>query len=507
MKVTQEVLPDSQVGLEIEVPADLSQKTYDQVLTKLMRTANIPGFRKGKVPRQVFLQRVGLSQFKATVLEELVQNAVDQAIKQEEIDAIGNYQLKSSFEELVGQYEPGQPITIQASVDVPPRVTLKTYKGFSVQAEEILPDPEQLDNTLGQYQNNMATLVPIEDRPAQAGDVAVIDFVGKVPSESGELEEFQGGSGTDFQVELEEGRFIPGFVEGIIGMALDEAKDLEVPFPDDYSQAELAGKPAMFSITLKEIKEKELPELDDDFAQEISEFETIAELQASLTERFQSEAAEKTKANKDAALIEALVEHLEAEIPNTLVQKEVDFLLTQTIMQLSRQGIDVNKMLTRELVDGMRQRTRPEAIDRLRRTLALGEVAKQEGIKIEEADLEEKIKEAMAEVEDPSQVDPDRLRQVLTEELLQEKILAWLEEANTVELVPEGTLQEDDDAEAALDSVEATEAGATSVETPAGDETVEVVATEVEEAEAPAPAKPSPATKSKAKGKKSAEDS
>jgi trigger factor len=507
MKVTQEVLPDSQVGLEIEVPADLSQKTYDQVLTKLMRTANIPGFRKGKVPRQVFLQRVGLSQFKATVLEELVQNAVDQAIKQEEIDAIGNYQLKSSFEELVGQYEPGQPITIQASVDVPPRVTLKAYKGFSVQAEEILPDPEQVDNTLGQYQNNMATLVPIEDRPAQAGDVAVIDFVGKVPSESGELEEFQGGSGTDFQVELEEGRFIPGFVEGIIGMALDEAKDLEVPFPDDYSQAELAGKPAMFSITLKEIKEKELPELDDDFAQEISEFETIAELQASLTERFQSEAAEKTKANKDAALIEALVEHLEAEIPNTLVQKEVDFLLTQTIMQLSRQGIDVNKMLTRELVDGMRQRTRPEAIDRLRRTLALGEVAKQEGIKIEEADLEEKIKEAMAEVEDPSQVDPDRLRQVLTEELLQEKILAWLEEANTVELVPEGTLQEDDDAEAALDSVEATEAGATSVETPAGDETVEVVATEVEEAEAPAPAKPSPATKSKAKGKKSAEDS
>ncbi|MEO1067565.1 MAG: trigger factor [Cyanobacteria bacterium J06638_6] len=507
MKVTQEVLPDSQVGLEIEVPADLSQKTYDRVLTKLMRTANIPGFRKGKVPRQVFLQRVGLPQFKATVLEELVQNAVDQAIKQEEIDAIGNYQLKSSFEELVGQYEPGQPITIQASVDVPPRVTLKTYQGFSVQAEEILPDPDQVDNTLGQYQSNMATLVPIEDRPAQAGDVAVIDFVGKVQSESGELEEFQGGSGTDFQVELEEGRFIPGFVEGIIGMALDEAKDLEVPFPDDYSQTELAGKPAVFSVTLKEIKEKELPELDDDFAQEISEFETIADLQASLTERFQSEAAEKTKANKDVALIEALVEHLEAEIPNTLVQKEVDFLLTQTIMQLSRQGIDVNKMLTRELVDGMRQRTRPEALDRLRRTLALGEVAKQEGIKIEEADLEEKIKEAMAEVEDPSQVDPDRLRQVLTEELLQEKILAWLEEVNTIELVPEGTLQKDDDAEGALDSAEAVEAEATSVETPAGDETVEVVATEVEEAEAEVTANPSPATKSKAKGKKSAEDS
>ena len=454
MKVTQEVLPDSQVGLEIEIPADLSQKTYDQVLTKLMRTINVPGFRKGKVPRPVFMQRIGVPQLKAAVIEELVQNAVDQAIKQEAIDAIGNYQLKSTFDELISQYEPGQPITIQASVDVPPRVTLKTYQGLSVQAEEILPDPERVDKTLSQYQNNMATLVPIEDRPAQMGDVAVIDFVGKVKTESGEFEEFHGGSGTDFQVELEEGRFIPGFVEGIVGMVLEEAKDIEVPFPDDYPQAELAGKAAVFSATLKEIKEKELPDLDDDFAQEISEFETIEALRTSLVERYQEETDEKTKANKNAALIEALIEHLEAEIPNTLVQKEVDFLLTQTIMQLSRQGIDVNKMLTRELIDGMRQRTRPEAIDRLRRTLALGEVAKQEGIKIEPEALQAKIQEAMDEIEDVSQIDPDRLEQVITEELLQEKILDWLEEANIVELVPEGSLKKDDAATELADALE-----------------------------------------------------
>ncbi|MGB3311607.1 MAG: trigger factor [Nodosilinea sp.] len=481
MKVTQEVLPDSQVGLEIEVPADLSQKTYDQVLSKMMRTVNVPGFRKGKVPKQVFLQRVGVPQFKAAVLEELVQSAVDKAIAQEEIDAIGNYQLKTSFEELVVAYKPGQPITIQASVDVPPRVTLSQYKGLSVQAEEILPDPERVDATLSQYQNNLATLVPIEDRPAQAGDTAVIDFVGKVKNDSGEFEEFQGGSGTDFQVELEEGRFIPGFVEGIIGMTLDESKDVEIPFPDDYSQAELAGKPAVFSITLKEIKEKELPDLDDDFAQEISDFETIEELRASLSERYEEEATGKTEANRDAALIEALVEHLEAEIPNTLVQKEVDFLLTQTIMQLSRQGIDVNKMLTRELVDGMRQRTRPEAIDRLNRTLALGEVAKQEGIKIEEEALQEKIKEAMAEIEDPSQIDPDRLVQVLGEELLQEKILAWLGENNTVELVPEGSLQTETAEEAVVEQANAIDAEATEVEETAGNTTVDVEATEAVE--------------------------
>ena len=441
MKVNQEVLPDSQIGLEIEIPAETSQKTYDQVLNKMMRTTNIPGFRKGKVPRQVFLQRVGVFQFKAAVLEELVQSAVDQAIKQEKIDAIGNYQLQSDFEALIGQYEPGQGLTLKVSVDVPPRVTLKQYKDLTVQAEEILPDLDQVDQTLERYQNSLATLVPVEDRPAQMGDMAVIDFVGKVKDEAGEWEAFEGGSADDFQVELAEGRFIPGFVEGIAGMALEEAKDVEIPFPEDYSQPELAGKPALFSVTLKEIKEKELPELDDDFAQEVSDYETIAELRASLEEHYTEEATDRTQTNKNEALIEALVEHLEVEIPNTLVQREVDFLLTQTIMQFSRQGIDVNKLLTREIVDNMRKQTRPDAVARLKRTLALGEVAKQEGITVEADALEAKVQETMAEIEDPDQIDPERLVQVLEEELLQAKILTWLEGVNSVELVPEGTLK------------------------------------------------------------------
>jgi trigger factor len=478
MKVTQEVLPDSQVGLEIEIPADMSQKTYDQVLRKYMRSANIPGFRKGKVPRQVFLQRVGAQQFKAAVLEELVQTAVDKAIKQEDIDAIGNYQLKSSFEELVTQYEPGEPLAISAAVDVPPRVTLKEYKGLSIQAEEVKPDPERLNKTLEQYQNNLATLVPIEDRPAQMGDMVVVDFVGKVKNEDGELEEFQGGSATDFQVELDEGRFIPGFVEGIAGMNLDETKDLEVDFPEDYSQEELAGQPAVFSITLKEIKEKELPDLDDDFAQEISEFETFEELKNSLEERYQQEADDQTKANKQTALLDALVENLEAEIPDTLVQKEVDYLLSQSLMQLSRQGLDINKILTRDMVATMRDRTRPDAVERLRRTLALGEIAKAEEITVDAEALQAKIDETMKAVEDPSQIDPDRLREVLHEELLQEKILDWLESESTVELVPEGTLKQDEEADA-----EPAEPAV--AETPAAEATVEVAAeaTETDDSE------------------------
>jgi trigger factor len=455
MKVIQEVLPDSQVGLEIEIPSEISQKTYDKVLQQMMRTINIPGFRKGKVPKPIFLQRVGISQFKAAVLEELVQSAVDAAIKQEKIDAIGNYQLKSDFEALISQYEPNQGLTLQVSVDVPPRVTLKQYKELSVQAEEILPDLTQVDQTLERYQSNLATLVPVEDRPAEMGDVAVIDFVGKVQDEAGEWEAFEGGSAEDFQVELSEGRFIPGFIEGIAGMALEETKDLEISFPDDYSQPDLAGKPALFSITLKEIKEKELPDLDDDFAQEVSEYETIAELRASLEKRYTEEAENRTKTNKNEALIAALVEHLEAEIPNTLIQREVDFLLTQTIMQFSRQGIDVNKLLTRDIVDNMRKQTRPDAVARLNRTLALGEVAKQEGIAVEKDALEAKVEEVMADIEDINQIDPDRLVQVIEEELLQEKILTWLEGVNTVELVPEGSLKKADDAAEADETVDA----------------------------------------------------
>jgi trigger factor len=445
MKVTQEVLPDSQVGLEIEIPSELSQRTYDQVLNKLMSTTSIPGFRKGKVPKPVFLQRIGVTQFKATVLQELLETAIQSAIKQEEITAIGNYQLRSSFEDLVAQYQPGQILTIFACVDVPPRVTLKQYKGFSLQVEEVLPDPERVNQTLATYQNQRATLVPIEDRPAQMGDAVVIDFLGKVANQAGDLEEFAGGSGADFSLDLEPGRFIPGFIEGIVGMNLEESKDLDLAFPEDYGHADLAGKAVIFSITLKEIKEKELPELDDDFAQEISEFPTIEELRSSLEDQYAEEASERTKTNQHAALLNALVANLEVEIPETLVQQETDFLVRQTLSQVSQQGLDLGKFLTQDLVEGMRKETRPNAIERLKRTLALGEVAKQEAISVTPEELQTKFDQTLADLEDPHQYDLERLRQVLEEELLQDRILTWLLTANTLELVSEGSLEPEPD--------------------------------------------------------------
>ena len=450
MKVTQEQLPDSQVGLQIEIPGEVSKQTYEKVLQKLIKTVRVPGFRPGKVPRQVFLQRFGSAQIKAAALEELVQKSVEQAIKDEKIEAIGNYQLTSEFEELITQYKPGEILTFQASVDVPPRVTLAQYTGLEVKAEEIKYEASQVDEVLEQYRLNLATLVPIEDRPAQMGDVAVVDFEGKIQKEDESFEAFEGGSAEDFQLELKEGGFIDGFVEGIVGMSLDETKELELTFPENYPQEDLAGKPTRFTITLKDLKEKELPDLDDDFAEEVSEFETLEELRASLEERYQKEAQETTESNQFEAILNELLKHLEAEIPETLVRREATYLVQQAAVQLSRQGIDVNKMLTPEIVENMRDRSRPDAVDRLRRTLALGEVAKQESITVDEAELKARMDEMLEEVRNPQEVDQDRLREVVNEELLQEKILKWLVENNTVELVPEGSLVEEDaEAEAA----------------------------------------------------------
>jgi trigger factor len=471
MKVTQEKLPASQIGLEIEIPADKSQQSYEQVIQNFTRAANIPGFRKGKVPRQILVQRLGATRIKAAALEELIQNGITEAIKQTEIEAIGQPQLRSSFEELIGAFEPGKPLTFSAAVDVLPEIELKQYSGLQVKAEEVKYDPERVEKVLEENRQERATLIPVSGRAAQMGDVVIIDFKGYlVPETEGEApKEIEGASATDFETELAPGRFIEGFVDGIVGISPGETKEISAQFPEGYAQAELAGKAATFTVTVKELKAKELPELNDDFAQEISEFETLAELRSTLETRFREEAEKRTKSNKQQALLDELVEHLEADLPETLIEQEVDALLTQTAMQLQRQGIDVKKLFTREIVPQLRERSRPEAIDKLKRSLALQEVAKKESIAVEPGAVEARVKELLADYSGQD-IDRDRLKEVVEEELLTERIFAWLEEHSAIELVPEGSLQKDED-----DAVETIEE-----ETEASEATVTVEATETE---------------------------
>jgi trigger factor len=486
MKVTQEKLPASQIGLEIEITPEMSKNAYEKAVRDFMRNVNIPGFRRGKVPRQVLIQRLGANRIKASVLEDLIEDSLKQAIDQEKIEAIGNFQLRSSFDELVQQFEPGSELTFSAAVDVPPVPNLKQHKDLTVQAEEVKYDPARVDEVLENYRERSATLVPVEGRPAQETDLAVVDFEGRFTeapedaSSDGESEEdalaIPGGSATDFQIELTEGRFIPGFVEGIIGMSPGETREVNVTFPEDYAQEDLAGKAAVFTITLKELKEKELPELDDDFAQDVSEFETLEELRASLEERFQKEAEEATRTNQEVALLKELVAQLEIEIPETLIGQEVNNVVTQSVMQLARQGLDVKSMLTEDIVKQLRERARPEAITRLQRTFALGKVAELESIKVEEAQVNEKVNEILQDYSSED-LDLDQLKQNVEEDLLKQNIFDWLLENCTVELVPEGTLQPEESESAAATEETASPDGADTEQTASPDPTPVATAT------------------------------
>lgn len=439
MKVTQEKLPKSQIGLEIEIPAETTQQAYEKVVQNLARSANIPGFRKGKVPRQILLQRMGPQRIKEAALEDLVQDGLKKAIEQESIKAIGNYKLISTYEELVGNFHPGEPLTFSASVDVPPEVHLGEYKGLNVKAEETQPDPEAVDNFLEQRRAEQATLIPVESRPAQMGDVAVVDYSGRLTGEGEEATEIPGGQATDFQLELGEGRFIKEIVEGVVGMNPGETKEVPVPFPDDYPREDLAGKPAIFTITLKELKEKELPELDDDFAQEVSEKETMAELRESLETQFREKAEQETEASKEQAIVEALLEKVEVDLPETMIEREVETLLTQTAIQMENYGMDIGKLFTAETMPQLRERSRPDAIQRLKQSLALQEVAKRESLTVEPEEIAAKTKELMQQLAGQN-VDPQRVREVVESDLLKEKAIKWLEQHAAIKLVPKGSL-------------------------------------------------------------------
>jgi trigger factor len=467
MKVTQEKLPASQIGLEIEIPSEKSKQAYEQVIQQFTRSANIPGFRKGKVPRQVVLQRMGQNRLKAAALEDLINDSLQKALEQEKIPAIGSFELRSEFDELLSKFDPGQPLTFSAKVDVEPEVKISQYAGLQVKAEEAKYDEAQVEEVLAKYRSDKAALIPVEGRPAQLGDVALVDFAGRFAEapEGETAAEIPGGQAEDFQVELSENQFVPGFIQGMIGMNPGETREVSVQFPQDYSSEELAGKPAVFTITLKELKEKELPDLDDDFAQEVSEFETLAELRESLENRFKKEQERKIAANKERAISEALVQLIEVEIPETMLNRELDFLLNQQALQLKNYGIDVNQLFTEETMGPLRERSRPEAIARIKESLALAKIAELESVSVDQAEIAAEVARIRQEFP-KGNFDPERLQEFVREDLLKQKTLKWLEENGTVELVPEGSLTpaaEETEA-AAGDSAQETEEAATSVE-------------------------------------------
>jgi trigger factor len=440
MKVTQEKLPASRIGLKIEIPGEMSQQVYNKVVKDLSRSVKIPGFRPGKVPPQIMLQRLGPERIKLAALEDIIQDGFREALKQEEIDAIGNYQVLSSLEDLAKDFQPGEPFTFSASVDIPPEVQVTDYKGWNVKAEETVFDVAEVEKFLAERQKEKATLIPVEGRAAQQGDVAVVDYNARfAEGEEGEPEEIPGLKATDAEIELEPEQFLREMVEGIIGMSAGETKDVSIDFDEDYPREDLAGKNTIFTITLKDLKEKELPALDDDFAQEVSEFETLSELQESLESRFRERAEKATTESINNALEKELLNHVEIDLPETSIEREIETMLRQTVAQLSSYGMDVKKMLNEEMVSQLRETSRPEAIDRLKQSLGLEEIAKRESLEVEPEALSAEVEKWKKELSGQA-IDLNRLQEVVKSDLLKEKTLKWLQEQSAVELVPLGSL-------------------------------------------------------------------
>lgn len=436
LKVTATPRPGSRVALEVAIPGSRSRASYEAAVEKLSRSVRLPGFRKGKVPRPVLLQQIGPLRIRATALEELVDGACRDALELEKVAALSRPELSEGFELVLERFEPGSDLTITVELDVEPTPSLKQTKGLKAEAEAVAYDPARVDELIEQSRKQLATLVPVEDRPAQIGDVAVLSFRG-VYADSGEA--IEGGSSDASEVELEEGRMIPGFVEGVIGMAVGDTRTVECQFPESYPQEEAAGRSASFEITLKDLKTRELPALDDAFAQQASDKQTLAELRDDLEGRLKEDAERRARAARHDALLEALVEQLEVELPETLIQQEVRTLIEQTAGQIAQQGMDVKKLFTPDLVRSLMDTSRPEAEQRLRRSLALQALAAAEAIEVAAEELEVKVKEVSRSLSKEGRVDPERLRRVVSDDLLRDKLLAWLEENSTIsEKTPAG---------------------------------------------------------------------
>ena len=437
LKVTTEARPSSRLAVTVTVPGERCKTSYEDAIKSLSRTINLPGFRKGKVPRTVLVQQLGALRIRATALESLVDGVWRDAIQQEKLEPLSQPELSDGFDKLLDGFQPGEELTFTLETDVAPTPKLKSTKGLKAEFEAVSYDATQVDAMLEDSRKQLATVVPVEGRAAEKGDIAVLGFKGTYSDDGSEIE---GGSADSMDVDLEHGRMIPGFIEGVIGMNIGDSKTVDCQFPEDYPKEDARGRKAAFVIDLKDLKTRELPALDDAFAKQASEQETLADLRKDLEQRLKDDAERRQTSNRRDALLKALVEELEVDLPEALIQQESRNLLEQTAAQFAQQGMDVKSLFTPDLVRNLMQNSRPEAEERLRRSFALTALADAEDIKVEDKDVDAKLKEVKKELSADAKIDPDRLRQAVMDDLMQDQLMGWLEANSTLtEKAPEDT--------------------------------------------------------------------
>jgi trigger factor len=419
MQIKVEKLSSVKKRLHFEIPADQVTTEIDKTYDVIRKRASIKGFRKGKAP-QSYVEKHYRDVMAEEVLKNIVNDTYFKALTDEKIYPVSHPEIESD------ELKRGENFTYSATVEVFPDIEVKDYAGLEVKKEKYVLDEAVIDRRLQEMQESMAQLKPIEEgRAAATGDFATIDFKGFVDGVP-----FEQGEATDFQLELGAGRFIPGFEEQVCGMNAGEERTINVTFPETYGKKELAGKEATFAVTLKEIKVKELPPLDDELAKEFGEFETLNELRAKLAEIQKSQELERIEGDLRDRLIKALIERNDIEVPDALVDRQLQSMLENTRQRLAYQRLSLEMMGMNE--ERYKVQFRDVAVGQVKGSLLLDALARQEGITVEESDLEEKIRVLAGDANESLEavrnhyLQNERAKDNLTAQIREERALALL---------------------------------------------------------------------------------
>ena len=402
MSLQVEKLEKNMAKLTIEVSAQELEAAIQSAYQKNKSRISVPGFRKGKVPRQMIEKMYGKEIFYEDAANALIPGAYDKAMEECEESIVSSPKIE------VVQIEAGKPFIFTAEVALKPEVKLGKYKGVKVDKEVITVTEEEVAAEIEKERENNARTIEVEGRAVEDGDIATIDFEGFVDGVA-----FEGGKGENYPLTIGSGSFIPGFEEQLIGKNNDEEVDVNVTFPEDYHAEELKGKEALFKVTVKEVKTKELPEVDDEFAAEVSEFETLAEYKEDIRKKLTEKKEKEARNAKEEAVITAIIEDSAMEIPDAMLETQQRQIVDEFTQRLQMQGISLEQYFQFTGLDAekMLEQAKPQADRRIKSRLVLEAIVAAEKITVSDEDYEKEI-ERMAEVYN---MEKDKVREMLGE--------------------------------------------------------------------------------------------
>lgn len=402
MSLQVEKLEKNMANLTIEVPAEEVEKALQNAFLKNKSRINVPGFRKGKVPRQMIEKMYGPEIFYEDAVNEMIPDAYEKAAEECGEDIVSTPVIN------VTQIEKGKPFIFTAEVALKPDVKLGKYKGVEIEKVDVAVTDEDVDAEINRERERNARNIEVTDRPVKDGDMTVLDFEGFVDGVA-----FDGGKGENYSLTIGSGAFIPGFEEQLIGAEIDKETEIHVTFPEDYQAEDLKGKDAVFKCTIRGIKEKELPELDDEFAGEVSEFDTLEEYKADVRAKLTETKEKEAKNLREEAVVEAIIKDSDMEIPEAMVETQQKQMVDEFMQGITMQGLTPEQYY--QFTGASRERliaqVKPQAEKRIKARLVLEAVAKAENITASEEDYEDELK-VMAEA---YQMEVDKVREMLPE--------------------------------------------------------------------------------------------